>query len=214
MLTNNINFLYSYQDYVNVYSTDLPLEKLKMDCFLAEKLIKEISTLPTKTNPTTIGFKNQNSNINCPYTTEIYNKYNLFTFTYYNFSLLFKEIQKAFKHIHTREEPHFVQAWLNIYRENMGLDWHSHWPSKFKAYHGYFCLDVEPSITTYIIPNIKNEVLVKNINNSIVIGKSDGDKHKTVVWEDSEHPRITIAFDIMPAKILNDNKLINHWIPI
>ena len=52
----------------------------------------------------------------------------------------------------------------------------------------------------------------------VFLSKSLDDQNRTWAWE-YDHPRITIAFDILPASnILNfegENKMgKNHWIPI
>ena len=87
-----------------------------------------------------------------------------------------------------------------------------------ESWHGYYCVDVEPSKTSYKLEKNGKIVHVQNEDNLLVLSKSLDDQHRTWAWE-YDHPRITIAFDILPASnILNfegENKMgKNHWIPI
>jgi len=138
---------------------------------------------------------------------------------------LYQEIKTTFHaaNIHQNGESakgiqYYAQCWLNVYQAGEYIDWHYHWLPESEAWHGFYCLDVEPkSHTSYRIPGIEKEVIIDSKNNMLVIGKSDGDLHKSSEWTDTERPRITIAFDILPAdKLCKEGyqDMLNHWVPI
>jgi hypothetical protein len=61
-----------------------------------------------------------------------------------------------------------------------------------------------------------DELDIPSKNGLMVLSRSNGDVHRSSEW-DQEYPRITIAFDIVPAGILyRENRYthINHWMPI
>ena len=95
------------------------------------------------------------------------------------------------------------------------LDWHSHWEQKWNSWHGYIYVDVQNSMpaTLYKLPGYSDIITLYGKNGNMVISRSNGDTHKTVLWED-EKPRISIAFDILPESSMTNLNDINHWIPI
>ena len=106
--------------------------------------------------------------------------------------------------------------WLNIHNKTEFLNWHSHNSPEEKCYHGYFCVNTEPSITMYRLKD-GSTLDVKNKNNQLVISRSDGDMHCVTPWSESTK-RITLAFDIVPTQVAlnsfyNANR-IKNWIPI
>jgi hypothetical protein len=138
------------------------------------------------------------------------------------------------------KEKHFIQCWLNVYNKGDFIDWHHHdWnsnrPNKPRAWHGFFCVDVEPnSKTSYKWKGVNEVIDIQSKNGLMVMGISDGDVHKSSAWNE-DNPRITIAFDIVPekhifyddgrsnlVKFLNNNNspkeiiqaYTNHWVPI
>lgn len=204
------------EDYVYTRQLDLNLVDIKKSCYLLEDLILK-------------NFNKDDSSYYSPQatmTTNVYSRYNVFLYPYSGFGELYSELKDTFRNF----EPNdywCIQCWLNIYKHNEYIDWHSHWHRKYQSWHGYFCVDCEPSKTTYKIP-VYNTVLGKNVpvkneykqidviskNNKLVMSKSDGDKHRTWPWEHSDRDRITIAFDIIKRDDLNKNVLLNHWVPI
>ena len=58
---------------------------------------------------------------------------------------------------------------------------------------------------------------IQSKNDLLVLSKSENDVHRSSEWM-YDHPRITLAFDIVPTKMLFENNktfmLKNHWIPI
>jgi hypothetical protein len=41
-----------------------------------------------------------------------------------------------------------------------------------------------------------------------------GPVHRNIPWNVSDRPRITIAFDIVPGRIIDNYIYENHWIPL
>jgi hypothetical protein len=115
------------------------------------------------------------------------------------------------------EEKYYIQCWLNTYQKGEYIDWHDHGDPKMNSWHGFYCLQVEPnSFTTYKLPQRNNETVVHSQNNLIVLGPTNGDIHRSSEWNEP-YARITIAFDITPARMLFERNLwqiYNHWIPL
>lgn len=130
-------------------------------------------------------------------------------------------------------EEFFIQCWLNCFDNGQFIDWHSHSEVENYAWHGFVCVDTEPnSYTSYRWehdPSRKDIVIdIPSKDGFIVMGRTNGDSHRSSEWLDEKRPRITIAFDIIPRsfvftgstareyirKIKNDPYFVNHWIPI
>jgi len=154
---------------------------------------------------------------------ELYSKYNLFMYPLPEVHKLYTEVRDTFhaanRHMNS-EEPYgdyFIQCWINYYHTGEYINWHGHWESKYKTWHGFFCLETEPeSHTTYRIPNVNGDIDVQSKNNLLVMGPSNGDLHRSSDWKNN-YPRITLAFDIIPAQSLIDAGFhlnTNHWLPL
>jgi hypothetical protein len=227
-----------------LYSTHLniDLDALKKSCmFLQDFVLKEFSN-------------SENRKFQfCPDSrmlTDLYQEYNLLMYPFPEFHDLYFNVQHIFHQVLTHSlgktnNQYYMQSWLNIYEKGQFIDWHDHWRPHQEAWHGFFCVDVEPnSKTSYMWPNMQEIIDIESKNNLLVIGTSNGDKHKSSSWENS-YPRITIAFDIVPSKSLifplmrenqtkqelqsrtnildipdgvelfrNSKGYINHWLPI
>ena len=193
------------KNHLYIFNTNLNLEEIKKSCFKSESFILA-NQIPNETI-----FRNR-SNLKPPKTTELYASYNLLTINEIGFNYLYHSIKNSFYEIKDSKDQYYIRSWLNMYRNQNGLAWHSHLPDCKNSWHGYFCVNAEPSITEYRV--LGKEISVNNKNNSIVIGKCQ-DNHKTVVWDSDENPRITIVFDIISHKDLEQFGFrINHWIPI
>jgi len=147
--------------------------------------------------------------------TKIFDSYNTFSFKKPYLSFLFKKLQDFFIKSFSPNESYYIQSWINIHHKGENLQWHSHWTPEAKSYHGYIGINVEPSITSYQLPNHIKQIDIENKNNKCVINKSDGDRHKVSIWTCDE-PRISIAFDIVPLIYLQKNKLLekySHFMP-
>ena len=113
-------------------------------------------------------------------------------------------------------ERYYVQGWFNINHSNTGkLDWHDHGGPFAPHFHGYYCINAEPSITHYRINDGSGRVVDNvNKNNRMIISEM-GHPHAMGDWEWSGS-RITLAYDIEPldALINNDLTIEQHWIPL
>ncbi len=156
---------------------------------------------------------------------DLYLKYNYMMYALPGIHSLYTEIRRTFyecaKHKFNGNDPYegkyFMQSWLNFYHKGQFIDWHGHWPPEYHSWHGFYCVDVEPeSSTTYKLSNGKI-VEIKSEDNLLVLGPSDGDEHRSSEWN-LDRPRITIAFDIAPERIMCDTntslKIANHWVPL
>ena len=174
--------------------------------------------------------------------TKLYTKYNFLLYPLPGIHELYFEISKVFHeclklHPEIPHEKYFIQCWLNYFNKGEFIDWHGHSSVDFNNWHGFLCLDTEPnSYTSYKWPfdsSRKNLIIdVPSKDGMIVMGRTNGDMHRSSEWTHDDHPRITIAFDIVPGrfisewhckdyaepKYLNAMKAephyINHWIPI
>lgn len=147
--------------------------------------------------------------------TQLYERYNVFLYPFKGYHELFHSIKDVFHELSDSDEPHYMQAWLNVYNKGEFIDWHYHWKPEYCAWHGFYCVDVEaqPSYTTYRFPDQEELVQVDSKDDLLVIGPSDGDYHKSSEWT-ADRPRVNIAFDIIPAHILEGGGPLNHYIPV
>jgi len=191
-------------DYIHTRKLGLNLEKMRASSEKMYNLVKE-----------KFG-KDQEHNGQSTLSTELYAKYNLLMYPFEEFHELYTAIRETFHHIDVSDDTHYIQCWLNYYQKGTFIDWHGHWPPEQRGWHGFYCVDCEPSKTTYKLPrneNRKNIIVdVPSINDQLVISKSDGDQHRTWPWEHDDRPRITIAFDIMPREFAQPG--FNHWLPL
>lgn len=145
--------------------------------------------------------------------------YNVFQFHITGIRNLYAEISNMTKkaceyyEIDFAKQDYFVQGWFNINTANKGkLDWHDHGPRNQNLFHGYYCVNAEPSITHYDIDG----VIVENINkNNRLVMSGMGYPHSMADWE-WDGPRITVAYDILPLKHLQENAMNQeqHWTPL
>lgn len=76
------------------------------------------------------------------------------------------------------------------------------------VFHGYYCVNAEPSITHYLIDR---ETPFENINkNNRLVLSETGHPHGIGNW-DWDGPRITIAYDIAPK---NKQYNTDRWVPL
>lgn len=145
-------------------------------------------------------------------TTKLYSKYNCLMYPFPQYYELYYAIKHMFYEIAKPTEQHYIQCWLNVYKSGEHIDWHGHWAAEKRVWHGFFCVDVEKqrSYTSYRIPG-HEQIDVVSKDNLLVLGKSEDDKHRSSDWVHPE-PRVTMAFDIVPAVEIHNG--INHWIPI
>ena len=203
---------YLYTDFLNLDINQIKESCLEMKDFINSNIVDDGT-----------GY-DKNKGLHVPPEAKLFSQYNLFMYPFPGFYDLYKEIQQRFHYANAHQNgdsikniKYYTQCWLNVYRAGDYIDWHYHWEPEVKAWHGFYCVDVEPnSETSYRIPG-KDDVHIRSQNNLLVISKSDGDLHKSSEWDDTSRPRITIAFDIIPSDKLYDgfyNKKVNHWVPI
>jgi hypothetical protein len=204
-ISNNIKLT---ENYIYTKIIDLDLKLLKKNCDIMYNFIKKHFSTNNK------DYSGQST-----LTTQLYNSYNLLLYPLECFFELYTEIKNVFHDIlvinnmNDTNKKYYIQCWLNYYKKNEFIDWHGHWHPDTESWHGFYCLDVENSYTSYKIPNNNEIINIKSENNKIVISKSDGDRHKSSNWQ-YDHPRITIAFDIVPREHIDFEYPVNHWIPI
>ena len=148
--------------------------------------------------------------------TKLFDRYNYLMYPLPGIHNLYRSIQKVFREVDTDSyDDYFIQCWLNFYYKGDFIDWHGHWETKADSWHGFYCLDVEPeSYTEYKLED--KLIKVPSKDNLLVISRSGRDVHKSSEWTE-DRPRITIAFDIVPAEKLFDVAAYrnpNHWIPL
>jgi hypothetical protein len=103
-------------------------------------------------------------------------------------------------------EQWMAQAWFNINSNEKGgkLEWHDHLDPEMKvpAFHGYYSVNAEPSSTHYMIDN---QVKINENKNNRAILSMVGYQHAQAPWE-WPGERITIAYDVIPLKIIEQEK--------
>lgn len=126
-------------------------------------------------------------------TTSTYYEYNIFSITagsiyFYN---LYKELRDIIRG-EIKEGPLWMQAWINLHKEDQVLDWHNHdWD-----YHGYISIDPKNTITEFEGYNIKNQV------GQIYFGPGNR-LHRVKVTDPFDGTRITIGYDVTLDPIMH-----------
>lgn len=147
-------------------------------------------------------------------------EYNVFQFhldEIYNLYSAISELTKEaceYYEFDFKKQQYMVQGWFNInYNKKGKLDWHDHGPKGAPNFHGYYCVNAEPSTTHYLI----NGKQIDNINkNNRVILSEMTHPHAMADW-DWDGPRITVAYDVLPLKEVKEVFTISdeqHWIPL
>ena len=94
--------------------------------------------------------------------------------------------------------PGTKEQWLaaNPDQSSVKMNLHDHMGGQgAPVFHGYYCVNAEPSVTFYQIDRVKDFDNV-NINNRAIVSET-GHPHTRDLWW-SEKSRITIAYDICP----------------
>lgn len=149
-------------------------------------------------------------------TTNNFFQYNVFQFFHPAIHDVFKSVKEMtieaceYYGFDFKKERFMVQGWFNINHSNEGkLDWHDHAQVNAPFFHGYYCVNAEPSVTEYQV----NGKIIKNHNkNNRAILAEMGHPHAMADW-DWEGPRITIAYDVVPLKFFTDQDE-QHWLPL
>jgi hypothetical protein len=151
-------------------------------------------------------------------------EYNVFQFHIEGIYNLYQSISDMMKEaceyydIDFVKSKYMMQGWFNINNAKDGkLDWHDHSaPGDFAPlFHGYYCVNAEPSSTYYMLFNDPSKVVENpNRNNRAIISEM-GHPHAQGDWS-WDGPRITVAYDIVPFDRIKtypkDQE--QHWIPL
>lgn len=147
---------------------------------------------------------------------KLHDYYNVFSFPYDGINELYSKIVMIFKQVCKYEGPYYVHAWLNYQNKGESIPWHHHWGKLSgleKTFVATYCVNAEPSITTYKFPEDKTYIM-NNGNNTMTIYEDIGDIHMVDEWTQDE-PRITISMDFVPMKYIQGSPfLLNTWIPV
>lgn len=150
--------------------------------------------------------------------------YNIFQFHNKEIHNVYSAVSEMIKEacdyygIDFKENNYMIQGWFNFdkYKKPEPLPdsyLHDHMNGKGAPdFHGYYCVNAEPSNTYYKIGGIDGERFTNLNKNNRAILSETGHPHGIQSW-DRDDFRITIAYDVVP---LNEIKASTeqHWIPI
>ena len=99
-------------------------------------------------------------------------KYNMLTFSTKEIQDLYYELQNLISP-YLENKTYLIKSWLNVFRKEENINWHSHWEPEKKVWHGFYCVQVGESYTEYKIPGIEKIIKIKSQEGLIVFGKSE-----------------------------------------
>jgi hypothetical protein len=149
-------------------------------------------------------------------------EYNVFQLYHGGLYNLYKGISSAVKEaceyydVNFEKQQYYVQGWFNINHADTGkLNWHDHGGPFAPHFHGYYCVNAEPSITHYQIEDGSDRIVENNNKNNRLIISEMGHPHAMGDW-DWDGPRITVAYDVEPLESLINNGMTieQHWTPL
>ena len=169
--------------------------------------------------------KKQNHGItvpkNIPYNPgDDWRTYNIFDFANKNIHNIYtgaRDLAKKaceYYEVDFEKRNYYIHGWFNYWHGPVDKgdvlqdhDYHEHGDYD-GAFHGYYCLNAEPSTTYYKI----NGSIFENVNknNRLVVAKN-GAPHAIGSWK-STSPRITIAYNICPIEFIDPSA--THYIPL
>jgi len=130
-----------------------------------------------------------------------FENYNTFQFPLNETSKLYRELVNNITPFLNKKYDYALQCWFNVFKKGQNVEWHHHWEEpECKVWHGFYCVNVGDSFTEYKVPNVKEIIKVPSKEGRLVFGKSEGDLHRSSLWDNPKEPRVTIAFDIIPYK--------------
>lgn len=148
--------------------------------------------------------------------TKLYEAYNVFLCHAPGFYEVYSSVVNSFKSKQPDYNKYAIAGWVNVYQKDGFLDWHIHGKdihNHDQRWHGYVCVNAEPSKTMYMdLPTKKLIETIDNKNGYLVLNPA-GIAHRTTPWKDDNEPRITIAFDICLRDQI-DPKNLNRWIAL
>ena len=164
--------------------------------------------------------------------TQLGDLYNIFQFINPNIVKLYDALSEtlneacAYYEIDRKKQNYMIHGWFNLDYPNKETDdkvspiknanhFHDH-SGGFGApwFHGYYCVNAEPSTTYYKIGGKDGELFENHNKNDRLVLSETGHTHGRDDWY-QEKPRITVAYDITPLEFLGDPSYINEipWIP-
>lgn len=207
-----------------IFNKDLDIDLKLLFQYLDQKHDQILSNTLTENNTLTdILVKKYNKLNNAP--TKLNQKYNLFEFKNEIIQRLYKEIMSLTKNacehydIVFDNQDYMMRGWFNVdspstkeYNpvKNQKL-FHDHLGG-FGApdFHGYYCVNAEPSITYYRVD--ENTIYENQNKNNRIVLCQNGFPHSRGSWNECNQ-RITIAFDVVPRQRLIDLNINNPiWI--
>jgi hypothetical protein len=153
----------------------------------------------------------EDNKYNC-FTSYYHQVYNLMNFPCPQLNILYKNMINSFSKVLLKDKQYYMRCWVNLFEKGKNIDWHSHWQPHYKTYHGFYCVNTQgeySSYTEYKLPHVEDIITIPSNDGLCVIGKSEGDGHRSSEWLNDGKLRVTIAFDIIPVEILkSDEKFI------
>jgi len=144
--------------------------------------------------------------------TELYECYNIFLNHMPGMTDLYEAIVKKFKELNPKATDYAIAGWVNVFPKGKNLKWHRHGGENEDngRWHGYVCIDAEPSQTMYKDKGF--EQTIENKNGYITLNEA-GLLHKVSDDWPNERPRVTIAFDFILKRHIHATNML-RWIPI
>lgn len=165
--------------------------------------------------------------------TQVGNFYNIFQFINPNIVRLYDALSQtldeacSYYDIDRKNEKYMIHGWFNLdYPNNIGevnvspLKYPEHFHDHSNGmgapwFHGYYCVNAEPSTTYYKIGGIDGTLFENHNKNNRLVLSETGHPHGRDDWYQSK-PRITVAYDITPLQYLGGSSYMNQipWIPL
>lgn len=144
-------------------------------------------------------------------------QYNVFNFPLPKFHELYQEVIETFKEVNPEANTrrYYLRAWLHTQSVDDCLVWHGHEWDSYGAWTGTYYVNVEPSVGSQMRIEESGEIIdLPNVNNTLVLFKGQGTKHRTGVWNDPSQTRQVLAFDFVPSDVPSWGAKNSFWIPV
>lgn len=200
MLINKMN----YESDEKIYERQLNINNSKFSIFLKNQYSKYM-TEHIKMGLYTESHKEKGIVYDPGYYMEYYNIFTLYSTEIFE---LMKNIKSMLSiacneyGIDYDSKQYMIHGWFNyfpikMYQEKSydDLFWHDHGNTK-NAFHGYYAVNAEPSVTHYVINGEK--VDRENKNGRLILAKT-GIPHAVGKWNYDE-PRMTLAYNVFPLE--------------
>lgn len=172
------------------------------------------------------------NNIHNGAATQLGDFYNIFEFINPNIVRLYDGLSDtldeacSYYEIDRKKQKYMIHGWFNLDYPNEENAtevspikdphrFHDH-SGGFGApwFHGYYCVNAEPSTTYYKIGGSDGQLFENHNKNNRLVLSETGHPHGRDDWYEIK-PRITIAYDITPLEFLGGSTYVNEipWIP-